>query len=131
MNLNIPNACAASTFVVALGMPMLAVGDPTSLLTTDLEGMEGMEANVVLFEEEPGKVYERHIHPGHVFVYVLEGTIQADVEGQEPQRASAGEVIHERPDQPMVGRVIGDEGARFLVFQIGPKGEDIMVFQPE
>ena len=94
MNLNIPTACAAATLVVALGVPVLAAGDPTTLLTTDLEGMEGMEANVVLFEEEPGKVYERHIHPGHVFVYVLEGTIQTEIEGQEPQQNSAGEVIH-------------------------------------
>ena len=131
MNLKIPTACAASTLVVALGMPMLAAGDPTTLLTTELEGVEGMEANIVLFEEEPGKVYERHIHPGHMFVYVLEGTIQAEVEGKEPQRATAGEVIHEKPDRPMVGRVVGDEGARFVVFQIGQKGEDIMVFQPE
>ena len=97
MNLQFSTACAAATLVAALGMPMLASGKPTTLLTTELEGMEGMEVNVVLFEEKPGKVYERHIHPGNLFIYVLDGTIRAEVEGQEPMEATAGEVIHESP----------------------------------
>ncbi|MDN3558084.1 cupin domain-containing protein [Halomonas maura] len=110
---------------------MSASGDPTTLLTTELQGIEGMEVNIVLFEEEPGKVFGRHIHPGNLFVYVLDGSLRVEIEGQEPREAKAGEVIHEVPDKPMVASVTGEEGVRFVVFQIGPIGEPIMVSQPE
>lgn len=94
--------------------------------------MDEMEANVVRFEVEPGWETARHIHPGHVFVYVTEGAIEIAVEGLEPQTVSAGEAIYELPDRPMVGRNVSTtEGAKFMVFQVGPVGEPIMVSQPE
>ncbi|APE30347.1 hypothetical protein BOX17_04880 [Halomonas aestuarii] len=130
MNLHIPTACAA-TFVVALGVPVLAAGDSTPLLKTELQGVDGMEVNIVNFEVGSDWVTDRHIHPGHLFVYVTEGTLEVAVEGQEPRTISAGEVFHERPDQPMVGRSVSAEGAKFTVFQIGPTGEPIMVSRPE
>ncbi|MCK2184127.1 cupin domain-containing protein [Halomonas getboli] len=117
--------------VTLLGMPLLAAGDATTLLTTELEGMEGMEVNVVNFEVGADWVTDRHIHPGHLFVYVTEGSLEVAVEGQEPRTVSAGEVFYEMPDQPMVGRTVSAEGAKFTVFQIGPAGEPIMVSQPE
>lgn len=102
------------------------------VLKTQLQSEEGQEANIVRFEVEPGWETERHIHPGHVFVYVTEGTIEIDVEGQEPQTVSAGEAIYELPDKPMVGRTAtADEGAKFIVFQVGPTGEPLMVAQPQ
>jgi hypothetical protein len=61
---------------------VLADEEATPLLKQSLEGMDGMEANVVLFNVEPGFETERHIHPGHLFIYVLEGEIEIDVEGQ-------------------------------------------------
>ncbi len=132
MNRCMKTAWAATAIGVALaGMPLLAAGDATTLLTTELEGMDGMEVNIVNFEVGADWVTDRHIHPGHLFVYVTEGSIEVAVEGQEPRTISAGEVFHEKPDQPMVGRTVSAEGARFTVFQIGPTGEPIMVSQPE
>ncbi len=94
--------------------------------------MENMEANIVLFEVEPGFETERHIHPGHVFVYVLEGTVEVDAEGQDPIQVSAGEAAYELPNLPMVGRnTSSTEGARFVVFQVGEAGKPLMVNQPK
>jgi quercetin dioxygenase-like cupin family protein len=109
-----------------------AEAETTQVLKTELQGEKGMEANIVRFEVEPGWETERHIHPGHVFVYVTEGAIEIDVEGQEPVTVSAGEAVYELPDMPMVGRTAGaEEGAKFIVFQVGPSGEPLMVAQPQ
>ena len=102
------------------------------ILQTELEGETGREANIVVFEVEPGWETERHIHPGHVFVYVTDGAIEVDVEGKEQKTYLAGEAFYELPDLPMIARTAAaDEGARFIVFQVGPTGEPIMVPQPE
>ncbi len=109
-----------------------AQAETTSVLKTELQGEKGREANIVRFEVEPGWETERHIHPGHVFVYVTEGTIEVDVEGEEQRTVSAGDAFYELPDKPMVARTASaEEGAKFIVFQVGPTGEPIMVPQPQ
>ena len=113
------------------GVPVLAAGDSTSLLKTELQGVDGMEVNIVDYDVGPDWVTDRHIHPGHVFVRVTEGTLEVAVEGKEPQTIAAGEVLYEQPNQPMVGRSVSAEGVKFTVFQIGPTGEPLTVSQTE
>lgn len=111
-----------------------ALADTTTetVLKSELAGAELDEANIVRFDVEPGWQTERHIHPGHVFVYVLEGTLEIDVEGEPRRTVSAGGAFHELPDRPMVARTAtAEEGAKFVVFQVGPAGEPIMVPHPE
>jgi len=127
---------AATAALVAAGalVPTSAYAqvETTPILKTELQGEEGREANIVRFEVPAGWETERHIHPGHVFVYVTEGAIEIDVEGQEPKTVSAGEAIYELPNKPMVGRTASaDQGASFIVFQVGPAGEPLMVAQPK
>ncbi|HUE45126.1 MAG TPA: cupin domain-containing protein [Aestuariivirgaceae bacterium] len=122
--------CATAGLVAANALG--AAADTTQILKTELQGEEGREANIVEFDVGPNWETERHIHPGHVFVYITEGSIEVDVEGKEPQTYSAGEAFYELPDLPMVARTAStDEGAKFIVFQVGPSGEPIMVAQPE
>ncbi|WEX08655.1 cupin domain-containing protein [Chelativorans sp. AA-79] len=86
----------------------------------------------MVFDVGPGWETQRHIHPGHVFVYVTEGTIDVDVEGEDLRTVSAGEAFYELPDKPMVARTASaDEGARFIVFQVGPTGQPIMLPHPD
>lgn len=106
--------------------------ETTQVLKSELQGETDREANIVLFEVEPGWATERHIHPGHVFVYVTEGTLEVDVDGEALRTVTAGEAFYELPDKPMVARTASaEEGARFIVFQVGPTGEPIMVPKPE
>lgn len=102
------------------------------LLKQPLEGLDGKEANVVLIEVPPGWETPSHTHPGHLFVYVLDGAIEVALEGGETLTASAGEVIYETPDQPMVGRnTSSSEGARILVFQVGDEGQPLTAPHPK
>lgn len=121
---------AASLLALAGVSASAAAGgvEKTAVLKTGLEGAEDMEANIVEFEVGADWETKRHFHPGHVFVYVTEGAIEIDVEGREPRVVSAGEAIYELPDRPMVGRTAGTaDGAKFTVFQVGPRGEPLMV----
>jgi len=120
-----------TTALIVASALLPAQADTTSILTSTLEGVEGMEANIVRFDVDEDWETERHIHPGHVFVYVTEGSIEIDVEGQEARNVAAGEAFQEPPDRPMVARTLSSDGASFIVFQVGPKGEPIMVSQPE
>jgi quercetin dioxygenase-like cupin family protein len=93
---------------------------------------DNMEANVLDIAIGPGHETERHLHPGHVFVYVLEGAVELVVDGEEPVRISAGEVAYEEPNKPMVGRnASSTEGAHIIVFQVGEAGQPLEVPQPK
>lgn len=124
--------CAVLVTLTALGIGANAVAadqaTTTPVLKTELAGVDGTEANIIEFDVGPGWETANHTHPGHVFVYVTDGSILVDVEGKEPQAYSAGDAFYELPDIPMVARTApADEGARFIVFQVGPTGEPIMV----
>lgn len=127
-------ALAAMAFLsIAATAPTTALGDETTtpVLKAALEGTDGMEANIVSIEVGPGFETERHLHPGHVFVYVIEGAIELNVDGQEPVTISAGEAAYETPNHPMIGRnASATEGARFVVFQVGEAGAPLTVPQP-
>jgi quercetin dioxygenase-like cupin family protein len=127
---------ATSVLAAAALVPTIALSDEgleiTPVLKTELSGMDGKEANIALVDVAPGFKTERHIHPGHVFVYVLEGEIVIDIEGADPVTVSAGQAIHELPDMPMVGgNASSTDGARFIMFQVGESGKPLMVAQPQ
>jgi quercetin dioxygenase-like cupin family protein len=69
-----------------------------------LSGFSGQEANVFVAEMPGGWVGGKHYHPGHVFVYVLEGSITFTFDGKEPFTVKAGEVYHETPNENMLAK---------------------------
>lgn len=126
---------AATAIPVAALMFMstitLADEAATPLLKQELQGTGAMEANMALIEVSPGHQTERHMHPGHVFLYVLEGEVEIDVDGEPPLRLSAGEAGYELPNRPMVGKNLSStNGARLIVFQIGEAGKPMQVPSP-
>ena len=110
--------------------PALADSTVTPMLKMMLEGIDNTEANVVLFDVEPGWVTDHHIHPGELFVYVLEGGLRLEVDGQEAAEYSAGEVFYEAANIGMVGSNLSTtERAKFVVFQVGEPGKPLMISQ--
>ena len=71
----------------------------TTLLKDDLAGIEGKEAHVRITEIAPGATSPKHYHPGHVFRYVLEGSVLFEAEGQPAVTRAAGEAFHEPPNR--------------------------------
>jgi len=90
----------------------------TTLLRQPLPDYPGKDGVLVTVEFAPGHVDAAHRHPGHVFVYVLEGSVEMQVEGGELQTLKPGDTFYESPkDTHPVGRNVSKtEPAKLLVF---------------
>lgn len=90
------------------------------LLTRELPDLTGKEVRVVRLEHPPGSESSPHRHPGHVFVYMLDGSMTSQVEGSEPKTYSAGQMFYEAPNQlHLFSRNTSDKiAAKFLAFII-------------
>jgi hypothetical protein len=62
----------------------------TVLLKTDLVGVEGKEAGIVVAEIAPGATTGKHLHAGQKFAYLLEGFLRLAVDGNPPSHPQAG-----------------------------------------
>ena len=100
----------------------------TPLLKTAVAGVEGKEVIIAHINAPPGFVSAKHFHPGQVFIYVLEGAVTIEMEGDAPLKLGPGDVFKETPDRPMVGKNLSStHGAKLVVFQIGDEGKPLMV----
>lgn len=97
------------------------------LLTKDLAGIAGKEAVLLTVEYLPGGASLPHRHDAHVFVYVLEGALVMQVDGQEPKTLGVGETFHENPQDVhrQSRNASATEPAKFLVFIVKDKGKPI------
>lgn len=86
-------------------------------------GDQMRETRVVVATLDPMTTAAWHTHPSPVYVYVDEGTLTMEIEGQEPYDIQAGEAVAEPLNSPMRIHNRGDEQVRLIVFQISPPTE--------
>jgi quercetin dioxygenase-like cupin family protein len=67
------------------------------LLTQDLPDIPGKEAVVLTVTYLPGGASMPHRHDADVFVYVLEGSVVMQVDGQPAVTLKVGQTFHEGP----------------------------------
>jgi quercetin dioxygenase-like cupin family protein len=105
-----------------LALPV-AQAQQTGIKRTDLQrhdlGVPGREAVQVRVDIDPGVAFGKHTHPGEEIIYVLEGSLEYQIEGKPPVTLKAGDVlfipagtIHSARN---VGSVIGSELATYIV----------------
>lgn len=77
----------------------------------------------------PGQTGNAHRHDAHVFVYVLEGRVNMQVEGGELVTLSPGETFYESPDDvhTVSANASDTEPARFLVYMIRTEGTPVTI----
>lgn len=90
----------------------------TPLMQKALPDLPGKEGLVLLVEYGPGHVDLPHRHDAHVFVYVLEGSVEMGVAGGDPVKLKRGDTFYENPqDVHPVGRNLSKtKPAKLLVF---------------
>jgi quercetin dioxygenase-like cupin family protein len=70
---------------------------PPGTKRTDLQrhdlSVPGREVIQVRVDFDPGYVSPRHTHPGEEIIYVLEGTLEYQIEGKPPVTAKPGDVL--------------------------------------
>jgi len=95
------------------------------LMTQDLAGIPGKEVVMLTVEYVPGGSSLPHRHDADVFVYVLEGSIVTQVDGQEPVTLKAGETFHESPTDVhrKSANASSSQPAKFLVLMVKDKGK--------
>jgi quercetin dioxygenase-like cupin family protein len=134
--------CKRSIIIAAgaLLLPYLPVGASDSradetkgttivkqLLTEDLAGIPGKEAVMLTVEYLPGGASLPHRHDANVFVYVLDGSIVTQVDGQDAKTLSAGQTFHESPGDihRKSANASATQPAKFLAFIVKDKGKPI------
>ena len=90
------------------------------------------ERGVVLVTVEllPGDAAPLHTHPGDEVLYVVEGTVVAEVEGQQPRPLRAGESFQFPRETPHFARNVSDRPARVLASIIHAAGQPNTVMVP-
>src|SRR5690242_6490219 len=93
------------------------------LLTRDLPDIPGKEVVMLTVEYVPGGASLPHRHDAEVFVYVLEGSVVMQVDGQKAVTLGPGGTFHEGPAdiQRQSANASATQPAKFLVFMLKDK----------
>jgi quercetin dioxygenase-like cupin family protein len=83
-------------FCFALGLQAQSANVAT-LLAKDIPEFAGKEVIMLTVAYPPGHASSAHRHNAHVFVYVLEGSVVMQVEGEEAKTLGPGETFYEKP----------------------------------
>jgi quercetin dioxygenase-like cupin family protein len=79
----------------------------------------------VVAEFVPGGAAGRHTHPGEELGYILEGTLELQVEGQPPRTLQAGESFFIPAGTVHDGKNIGKGPAKVLATYVVEKGKPV------
>jgi len=75
----------------------IARAQQAGITRTDLQrhdiSVPGHEAFQVRVDFAPGAAFGRHTHPGEEIIYVLEGTLEYEIEGKPNATLKAGDVL--------------------------------------
>lgn len=90
----------------------------------DLAGLEGEQGALVAVEYAPGAGDQKHYHSGHLFTYIVEGSVIWEVEGQPPVTLNAGDAFYDPPKRVHNHRnASATQPAKFVAFFIETKGQ--------
>jgi quercetin dioxygenase-like cupin family protein len=108
-----------------------AVQQAPGLWRTDLQqhdlsvpGREVIQNRVEIGQEAP---VVRHKHPGEEIIYVLEGSLEYQLEGQPPRTYHAGDALMVPAETVHAVRNVGDGNAAELATYVVEKGKPFLV----
>ena len=94
------------------------------LLDQDL-ATPGKHGVTALIEFKPGAVAPRHFHTGEELLYVLEGGVRIEIDGQAPRDLKPGDTLLIPGGVPHLGRNLGPVPARILSTYFLEKGRPL------
>ena len=97
----------------------------TDLQRHDLS-VPGREVIQVRVDIDPGVVAPKHTHPGEEIIYVLEGTLEYEVEGQPPVTLKAGDVLFIPAATIHAAKNVGRGNAAELATYVVEKGKPLL-----
>ena len=98
------------------------------LVTADLKGIDGYEIRMWRTDLAPGVAGAKHYHLGTECLYVLEGALDLEKQGEATAHLKAGDAHCVPPKTVLLPRNASNTQAyKSLVVMITPKGEPIAV----
>ncbi len=98
----------------------------TDLMRHDLS-VPGREVIQVRVDFPPGLVAAEHSHPGEELVYMIEGLLEYQLEGQPPVTLKAGDVLFIPAGKIHAVKNVGSGNAAELATYIVEKGKPLVV----
>jgi quercetin dioxygenase-like cupin family protein len=125
---------ALTALIIAVAVPLHMVqaqqAQRTGTSRTDLQrhdlSIPGHEAIQARVDFEPGAAFGRHTHPGEEIIYVLEGTLEYEVEGKPPAALKAGDVLFIPAGTVHAAKNVGNTTARELATYVVEKGKPLV-----
>jgi quercetin dioxygenase-like cupin family protein len=123
---------AVAVLIVGSGLALyVARAQQPGIKRTDLQrhdlSVPGREVVQVRVDFAPGVVAPRHNHPGEEIVYVIEGSLEYQVEGKPPVTLKAGEVLFIPSGAIHAAKNVGSGNAAELATYIVEKGRPLVV----
>jgi quercetin dioxygenase-like cupin family protein len=111
--------------------PDVAQAQQAGTKRTDLQrhdlSVPGREVVQVRVDFDPGYVSPRHTHPGEEIIYVLEGSLEYQVEGKPPVRVKAGDVLFVPAGTVHAATNVGSGNGAELATYVVEKGKPLVV----
>lgn len=122
--------------IVVSGLALhLTQAQQSGIKRTDLQqhdlGIPGREVVQVRVDISPGVVAPKHSHPGEEIIYVIEGSLEYQVEGKPPVTLKAGEVLFIPYGTVHAARNVGNGNAAELATYIVEKGKPLVTLVNE
>jgi quercetin dioxygenase-like cupin family protein len=123
---------AVAALIVASALaPHAAPAQQPGVKRTDLQrhdlGVPGREVIQVRVELAPGVAFPKHSHPGEEIVYVLEGSLDYELEGKPPVTLKAGDVLFVPAGTIHSAKNVGSGNGAELATYIVEKGKPLVV----
>ena len=120
-----------ATLVVGSGLALhMAQAQQQGIKRTDLQRHDlsapGREAIQVRVDFAPGAAFGKHTHPGEEIIYVLEGSLEYQVEGKPPVTLKAGEVLFIPAGTIHAAKNVGSGNAAELATYVVEKGKPLV-----
>ena len=120
-----------AVLIVGSGLVLnLAQAQQPGIKRTDLQrhdlSVPGREAVQVRVDLAPGVAFGKHTHPGEEIIYVLEGSLEYQIEGKPPITLKAGDVLFIPAGTIHAARNVGSGTGSELATYIVEKGKPLL-----
>lgn len=120
-----------ATVLVVAGTAGASVQSPEGVSRTDLQrhdlSVPGRETIQARIDVAPGAIAPWHRHPGEEVIYIIEGTLEYQLERQAPITLKAGGVLFVPAGVAHKARNVGTTNAAELATYIVEKGKPLLV----
>ena len=130
--MNTTRIMAVAVLIVASGLALyVARAQQPGIKRTDLQRHDlsapGREAIQVRVEFDPGAEFGKHSHPGEEIIYVLEGSLEYQIEGKPPVTLKAGDVLFIPAGTIHAAKNVGGGHGAELATYVVEKGKPLVV----